>query len=616
VIKKTEEHEINRDGKRLLRDALEPLGWVVNDVQEDYGIDSNIQVFDGKAPTGSWFHVQLKSSASSEYSSDRAFISQKLFIDHAQHYALEMRQPVLIVHVDTLSKKVYWYAPQLDVQLAATLKKTKADSVTVRVPTDQLLPETAPDLLEALEKIYLARASREVTSASAQFFAEVLEHFPDQAALYSGFQEKAHSLKLRKVASLFAERKFNEAKPLAETVLADPDSTVEIKFWAQIELQAIDYGQILHAGMPQIELYKAILAHTRRLQKLTSSGPKHLKFYSLIARHAAELQLMGHENFSFFMAMRQHLEHHGSPMMILGMYARRSELTRRIVSKYNRCVRLARYAANYPDRWMLGRALTNIVTAIGPYLVTLRSEGNIETERAFSGSALQVCKLAVWIGNEAGDPDAIGQAILSALSTTQSKDSDAYHWATSTAQTLRDPKNRSEILVVIERAVKRWKGEEVAGDYRGNTLWQVAQNIATALGIDLTNENDPLVKGLRIAVKDDSPEEILANCEHILVSLGATGPTARRIRQLFNVSTAGSKVVHCTLHDYHFEAKNQGTAYDEFKRAHCDSCPDKKPRAKDWRYDGEVRRTFEARHSEFVKRLAGTPSGFRFTNED
>ena len=52
MITKSEQHDVNRAGKRLLRDVLEPLGWVVNDVQEDYGIDSDVQVFDEKSPSG------------------------------------------------------------------------------------------------------------------------------------------------------------------------------------------------------------------------------------------------------------------------------------------------------------------------------------------------------------------------------------------------------------------------------------------------------------------------------------------------------------------------------------------------------------------------------------
>src|SRR5207245_427253 len=136
------------------------------------------------------------------------------------------------------------------------------------------------------------------------------------------------------------------------------------------------------------------------------------------------------------------------------------------------------------------------------------------------------------------------------------------------------------------------------------------------LGVDLSNENDPLVQSLVTAARDNSPERVLASCEHLLVSPGAIGPTARRIQQLFNISTAGSKVVNCILHDFQVDGKELDTAYVEFKRAHCDSCPDQKPRPEGWRYTDEVRRTIQARHYEFVARLAGTRYGIRYTNED
>jgi hypothetical protein len=393
----------------------------------------------------------------------------------------------------------------------------------------------------------------------------------------------------------------------------DPDSTVEIKFWTQIQLLAIDHREALHTGRPQNELPRLVLAHAKALQRLTASGPKYLKFYSLIARHAAELDILVHENFSLYMALRQHLDLYGDPMMVLGIYARRSVLTRQIVSKYSRCVRLAQYAANYPDRWMLGRALTTIVNAIAPYLIT---EENFEAEQALANSALQICKLAAWICNETSDAKAIVMAIISALMMARTVNSDAYRWADQTARSLSDPEIRADALLQIERAVKRWKGEQIEGDYHGDITWQAIQNMATALGIDLTDENDPLVRGLRIAAKDDSPEPVLAHCEHLLVSLGATGPTARRIHKLFNISTAGSKVVHCTLHDYHVEGKEQETAYSEFKKKYCDSCPNQTPRPGDWHYTEELRQAMNAHHLAFVKRLAGTPYGRRYTKED
>jgi hypothetical protein len=615
VITRPKEHDIDRTGKRLLREVLEPLGWVVNDVQEDYGIDSNVQVFDGKHPTGSWFHVQLKSSSSSDYAADGSFVSQVLSVHHARHYTLEIREPVLVIHADVVSKSLYWYAPQLDREMASAIGATRAGTITIRIPTRQQLPTSAPEMLRTLDKIYLVLGSRELGSASTQSFAESLNHLPNQEALHRAFQEKNDTLKLVRIRELYQQGKLDDARPRAKAILDDLDSVIEVKFWAEIQLQAIDYRETLHAGKPQSELPKVILAHAKTLQKLTARGPRHLKFYSLIARQAAELDVMVQENSSLFLALHQHLQHSGNPMIALDVYVRKADLTRRIVLKYNRCVRLARYAANYPDRWVLGRALPTIVNAIGQYLITLQTEGNFDSERAFARSALQISKLAAWICHETNDQEGIVLAILSSLLTTRSQQSEAYCWAEQTANSLRDPA-RGDALRVIERTVKRWKGENVAGDYRGNTTWQIIQNMATALGIDLNDEDDPLVRGLKIAARDNTPERVLANCEHLLASQGAVGPTSRRIQHLFNIGTASSKVVHCTLHNYHKEGRELDTAYREFKQRHCDSCPDKKPRPEGWKYTEEVRLEIESRNYEFLLQLAGTEHGFRFSDKD
>jgi hypothetical protein len=194
-----------------------------------------------------------------------------------------MRQPVFLIHANVTSKNIYWCAPQLDHRLAIALGSTGPKSITVRIPTRQQLPGTAPDLLTSLNTIYLTLASRELTSASIRSFAESLTH---QERLYRAFQEKNGTLKLRKINELFEQKKLDQARPRAEGVLADPDSTVEIKFWAQIQLEAIDWVETAHSGKPQNELPKVQLAHAKALQKLTNSGPKYLKFYSLIARQA------------------------------------------------------------------------------------------------------------------------------------------------------------------------------------------------------------------------------------------------------------------------------------------------------------------------------------------
>ena len=133
MITKTTEHETDRAGKRLLRGALEPLGWVVNDVQEDYGIDSSVQVFDGQTPTGAWFHVQLKSSLNPDYSSDGSFISHSLRTDHARHFAFELRHPMFLILADVAAKRIFWACPQLT-------HKFSQSRTTKKLVTDRTLP--------------------------------------------------------------------------------------------------------------------------------------------------------------------------------------------------------------------------------------------------------------------------------------------------------------------------------------------------------------------------------------------------------------------------------------------------------------------------------------------
>lgn len=174
-----------------------------------------------------------------------------------------------------------------------------------------------------------------------------------------------------KISDLYDEGKYDEARSRAKRIIVDPDSTIETKFWAETQLEGIDWSETVRSGKPQEELAKVTVKHAQALRKLTKSGPRYLKFYSLIATHAAELEVLVHEHVSVFMALHQHLENAGHPMMALSVYARRAALTQLIVAKYNRCLRLARFASNYPDRWMLGRAILRIVKAIAPFLITL-----------------------------------------------------------------------------------------------------------------------------------------------------------------------------------------------------------------------------------------------------
>jgi hypothetical protein len=63
VIQQSEQQVIDREGKRLFEQVVGSLGWIVNEIEDDFGIDYDVQVFADGSPDGLWFKVQLKSSA-------------------------------------------------------------------------------------------------------------------------------------------------------------------------------------------------------------------------------------------------------------------------------------------------------------------------------------------------------------------------------------------------------------------------------------------------------------------------------------------------------------------------------------------------------------------------
>jgi len=83
--------------------------------------------------------------------------------------------------------------------------------------------------------------------------------------------------------------------------------------------------------------------------------------------------------------------------------------------------------------------------------------------------------------------------------TVDDTDTAGYKWAVEAVQSISDTKLRADALEAIERGVKRWRGENVPGDYVGDTIWQIIQNVASAQGIDISDEASPLVRKLRIA---------------------------------------------------------------------------------------------------------------------
>ena len=99
--------------------------------------------------------------------------------------------------------------------------------------------------------------------------------------------------------------------------------------------------------------------------------------------------------------------------MALSAFGAHALNTRAVITKYNECLRLAKYASNFPECWFLPRALAKIPNAAASFIGRI---GRMEEMQMgdqgvqFQSSMLQICKVIAWIGEESGDQEQIALA--------------------------------------------------------------------------------------------------------------------------------------------------------------------------------------------------------------
>jgi len=275
---------------------------------------------------------------------------------------------------------------------------------------------------------------------------------------------------------------------------------------------------------------------------------------------------------------------------------------RRIARTYNQCIRLVGYTANSEHRWALPDALVRIVHSVGIFVIRLRQEKMASESDRYAASAFQICKLAAWIAADNNDEDPLPSAVGAALLIAKAVGGEPLDWAREVANGIKDQRARETAHLLLDRHLRRMKGEEIEGDIPA-TARQVVENMAMAIGIDMTNPEDPRAKLVERGIIDANPGRVLRNCEHIFVTLAANPPLAPTafLARILGLPSIGPKRLHCDLHRHHIRAAGLDSAYAAFKSQYCEKWPDVMPRAPDWEYSDEWQEQENQRHAEFMR---------------
>jgi hypothetical protein len=133
----------------------------------------------------------------------------------------------------------------------------------------------------------------------------------------------------------------------------------------------------------------------------------------------------------------------------------------------------------------------------------------------------------------------------------------------------------------IRDHLMRMKNDWMAANgYDFESHVQMLRSLAYAEGVDVDNGVDALSQAVRMGLKDLSPERVISKCEHLFVAMRAIHPLGR---QLY-MPSIGMKELWCSLHGHFGVGVDLDSAYQTFRKDHCDKCLDCKSRSADFRW--------------------------------
>jgi len=177
------------------------------------------------------FAGQLKGSRHSKYSAHGTFISQPLEQDAADYLARQLEQPTFLSHADVIEKRPFWSAIQLDQNVLASLEKGETKSVTVRIPTANLLPDRMDQFLSDLYRAKMSVISRVLLDTPSIEFVDAMAKQPAEglSEVAEDFHAKGFQLELQLAHQQFRNGDL-DGSVAAVKILAESSSYIEIQF--------------------------------------------------------------------------------------------------------------------------------------------------------------------------------------------------------------------------------------------------------------------------------------------------------------------------------------------------------------------------------------------------
>jgi hypothetical protein len=532
-MKRPEQHVTADKGVTQVRTGFESFGWTVEPIVKDYGADLNVEVFASGETTGVTFKVQVRSSESTSYSQDGTYVSEQVSKPNAKYWTAELRTPVVLVHADTKSQQSFWTLPQLDKSILRFLEESDKDTISVHIPTANRLSDTADQLMESLAQAETVLAARCMTGTTVPAFLQAIEGRIDTEQVFSALKNKTDALGVARAEALIASGPLDQVIADMARAISDTNATAENRFWAVLVLERAEVIKALKEGRmadhPQIQMSVCV-----RLKEVSRHGPHHLKFYSLIAKLAAQLYVLTSRESMLYLNDKINRASQGDRFWESVLRIERARLTRAIVRKFEQCLRVIGYSLNSDSLGALPHAMMRVIMGITPFVHRLKDEDQAAAD-AWVKSTFAISRLVAEVALLTGDEDTAGWAAGHAAVVVLGGTTEISMWAEGVIQKIKDRSKQVYFAENLREALEI--PSKVHQELAIAEEQEIYRRMAEAQGINLMDPNDPVGRIVNIGMADFDPTRVLRNCQHLFVTIGSTGLPG----EWLSLPTAGSK---------------------------------------------------------------------------
>lgn len=174
--KRLRTHELEDRSRARLHTIFENCGWVVEDIDKDYGEDLLVRIFRDGVATPLKFFVQAKASDNLAHHTSKRNDTFHLNVssDHVRQWN-KFLEPVILTLWDSRSGDTYWVCVQDIVGGSRALRPTdEKKSVRVRIPCGNVLDNSG------IEQIRILTSERHRRLIAERIGAEVLMDYLDR----------------------------------------------------------------------------------------------------------------------------------------------------------------------------------------------------------------------------------------------------------------------------------------------------------------------------------------------------------------------------------------------------------------------------------------------------